>query len=123
MASFIKAELELLQFRLYHPKQFSNCNPQTFKSNLHLTINGLGVIGMAEIVIALYLSGEIIGTDGKPIPLIQLANTFESMFNFNFGSIYDKQDAIFNRKSYNVTKALDFLRTIILREDKKRNHR
>lgn len=94
-----------------------------FQSNLHLTSKGLGVIGIAEIVIALHLSGEIIGTDGKPIPLIQLANTFEGMFNFSFGSIYDKQDAIFNRKYCNITKALDLLRTIILREDKKRNYR
>ena len=78
---------------------------------------------MAEIVIALHLSGVVIGVGGKPVPLIQLANTFESMFNFSFGNIYDKQDAIFNRKSYNITKTLDQLRTIILREDKKRNNR
>ena len=123
--SLIESELDLLQLKILHPKQFINCNSQPLKSNLYLTpkSKNLGVIGIAEIVIALYLSEEIISSDGKPVPLIQLANIFENMFNFSFGTVYDKQDAIFNRKPYNITKALDYLRTTIIREDKKRNHR
>jgi hypothetical protein len=78
---------------------------------------------MAEIVVSLHLSGEVLGMDGNPVPLIQIANAFEQVFNFSFGSIYDKQDAIFNRKQYNVTKCLDMLRSTILKEDRKRNRR
>ena len=117
--------MELLNLRITHPEQFCLAIAPTLKSNLYVVpkSKGLGTIGMAEIVVALHLSGEIVGIDGKPIPLIQLANTFESLFNFSFGSIYDKQDAIFNRKPYNISKALDLLRAIILREDKKRNCR
>lgn len=76
---------------------------------------------MAEIVIALFLSGEIIGADGKTVPLVQIANGFEMMFNFSFGNIYKKLDAIFNRKHYNLTKTLDILHSAIIREDRKRN--
>lgn len=76
---------------------------------------------MAEIVIALFLLEEIIGSDGKPVPLVQLANGFEKMFNFSFGNIYKKLDAIFNRKNYNLTKTLDILHSAIVREDRKRN--
>ena len=75
---------------------------------------------MAEIVVSLWLLGEIIGVDGKPVPLIRIANAFEHIFDFSFGDIYDKQDAIFNRKPYNLTKTLDTLKSSILREAKKR---
>ena len=57
------------------------------------------------------------------MPLIQLANIFENMFNFSFGTVYDKQDAIFNRKPYNITKALDYLRVTIIRKDKNKIQR
>lgn len=78
---------------------------------------------MAEIVIALSLLGEIIGGDGKPVPLVQLAQVFEKTFNFSFGNIYKKQEAIFNRKHYNLTKTLDILHSAIIREDRKINNR
>ncbi|WP_394330864.1 hypothetical protein [Bacteroides neonati] len=48
----------------------------------------------------------------------QIAYAFEKMFNCNFGSIYDQQEKVFSRKSLNRTKALDFLRSLIIRRDK-----
>jgi hypothetical protein len=39
-------------------------------------------------------------------------------FNCNFGSIYDQQEKVFDRKPFNRTKALDFLRNLIIRKDK-----
>ncbi|MDU1906609.1 MAG: hypothetical protein E6772_17730 [Dysgonomonas sp.] len=73
------------------------------------------------ILYTLFLLGEIIGADGKPVALVQLANGFEKMFNFSFGNIYKKLEAIFNRKHYNLTKTLDILHSAIIREDRKRN--
>lgn len=75
---------------------------------------------MAEIVIGLHYLCEIVGTDGKPAPLISLARAFEYSLNLDFGDIYDKQEAIFDRKPFNRTKALDTLKNAILREAKKR---
>lgn len=117
--------MELLNLKIRYPKQFCPHNPQTLQSDLHIIpkSNSLGIIGMAEMVVGLHLSEGIIGTDGKPVPLIQIANIFEQAFNFSFGNIYDKQDALFRRKPYNLTKALDILRNAILREDRKRNGR
>jgi hypothetical protein len=116
--------MELLNLKIRYPEQFHS-HPQTFQSDLHIIpkSQGMGIIGMAEIVVGLHLSGEILGTDGKPAPLIQVAKAFEQVFRFSFGNIYDKQDALFRRKPYNLTKCLDTLRNAILREDRKRNKR
>ena len=117
--------MELLNFKIRYPEQFRQSNQQIFQSDFHIISEskGLGIIGMAEIVIALSLLGEIIGGDGKPVPLVQLAQVFEKTFNFSFGNIYKKQEAIFNRKHYNLTKTLDILHSAIIREDRKINNR
>lgn len=122
---FIESEIELLNLKIQHPEILVEVNPQVPNPDLHLIpkSNNLGIIGIAEIVVGLHLLGEIIGKDGKPIPLIRLASAFESIFGISFGDIYDKQDAIFRRKPYNLTKALDTLRNAILKEDRKRNNR
>jgi hypothetical protein len=72
---------------------------------------------MAEIVVGLFLSGEVKDKSGKAVSLTSLAQTFEQAFNFSFGSIYDKQDALFRRKPFNLTKTLDSLKSLILRKD------
>lgn len=121
--SYLDSELSLIHLRIEHPEQFQQFNLETFQSDLYIIpeSKGLGIIGMAEIVIALYLLAEIMGNDGKPITLIQLAKGFEKLFNFSFGNIYKKMEAIFNRKHYNLTKTLDILHSAIIREDRKRN--
>lgn len=50
--------------------------------------------------------------------LNQIAYVFEKIFNCSFGSIYDQQEKVFDRKPFNRTKALDFLRNLIIRKDK-----
>lgn len=78
----------------------------------------MGIIGIAELVVCLFLSGEVKNKDGKPAPLIRIAKAFEQVFNLNFGDIYDKQDALFRRKPYNLTKALDYLKSVIIRKER-----
>lgn len=98
---------------------------QIYKSDLYIIpkSKGLGIIGIAEIVVCLFLSKEIKARDGKPVPLIRIAKVFELAFNLNFGDIYDKQDALFRRKPYNLTKALDYLKSVIQREDREHHKR
>ena len=64
------------------------------------------------------VSQKVFQRNGKPAHLIQIAQAFEKVFNCSFGSIYDQQEKVFDRKPFNRTKALDFLRNLIIRKDK-----
>jgi len=78
----------------------------------------LGIVALAEVVIALFFSKKVFQRNGKPAPLNQISKAFEKIFNCNFGSIYDQQEKVFDRKPFNRTKALDFLRNLIIRKGK-----
>ena len=111
MLAIINVELELLSLKIKHPESFDSPTSPTFESDLYVIPKSkdLGIIGIAEIVIGLSFLGEVVGKDGKPVPLVRLAHGFEILFNLKFGSIYDKLDAIFMRKPFNLTKTLDAL--------------
>ncbi len=123
--SLIDTELELLNLKINHPEQFNLPDLPEFKSDLYVIPKSkdLGIIGIAEIVLGLFLQGEIIGKNGKPVSEACLARGFEQLFNLKFGSIYDKVDEVFIRKPYNLTKTLDALRNAIGKEDRKRKNR
>lgn len=110
--AFINSEQELLCLKIRHPEQFRQAGEPTFKSDLHIIpkSKGLGIIALAEIVIALFLTKQVFQRNGKPAHLIQIADAFEKVFNCSFGSIYDQQEKVFDRKPFNRTKAIDFLR-------------
>ena len=120
--AIINVELELLSLKIKHPESFDSPTSPTFESDLYVIPKSkdLGIIGIAEIVIGLSFLGEVVGKDGKPVPLVRLAHGFEVLFNLKFGSIYDKLDAIFMRKPFNLTKTLDALKNAINKEARKR---
>jgi hypothetical protein len=93
---------------------------QTFVSDLYILPKSkdLGIVALAEIVIGLFLSKKVFQRNGKPAHLCQIAQAFETLFNCSFGSIYDQEKKVFDRKPFNRTKALDFLRNLIIRKDK-----
>ena len=114
----IDSELVLLETRFTHPERF--VNEQTFKSDLNIIPKSkdLGIVALAEIVESLYLSQEVLNNEGKPANKNQIGNKFELIFNVSFGDISDKTSEIYKRKPFNRTKALDFLRNMIIRKDK-----
>lgn len=114
----IDSELVLLETRFTHPERF--VNEQIFKSDLHIIPKSkdLGIVALAEIVESLYLSQEVLNNEGKPANKNQIGNKFELIFNVSFGDISDKTSEIYKRKPFNRTKALDFLRNMIMRKDK-----
>lgn len=114
------SELELLNLKIRYPEQFRQSNQQTFQSDLYILPKSkdLGIVALAEIVIALFLSKKVFQRNGKPAHLNQIAHAFEKVFNCSFGSIYDQQKKVFDRKPFNRTKTLDFLRNLIIRKDK-----
>ena len=63
--SLIDAELELLNLKIIHPEQFNSPVSTEFKSDLYVIPKSkdLGIIGIAEIVLGLFLQGEITGTE------------------------------------------------------------
>ncbi len=116
----IDCELEIVQMEIEHPEQFADTyasEPPRFGFHLATGNKHLGLIGIAEVVVGLWLSEQIIGANGKPAPLVRLANAFEYALGINFGDIYDKLEAIYERKPFNRTKALDYLRALIVNKE------
>ena len=107
--------------KIKHPEQFVQSEP-TFKSDLHIIpkTSGFGIIGLIEIVFALYLSGFILAANGKPASLTQIARVFEKAFNVRFGDVSDRKGEIFKRISCDRTKTLNILVNCIKREDIRR---
>ncbi|MFR2398679.1 hypothetical protein [Dysgonomonas mossii] len=114
----IDSELLLLETRFTHPERF--VKEQTFKSDLHIIpkSKNLGIVALAEIVESLYLTQEVFNNEGKPASKSQIGYKLELIFNVSFGDISDKTSEIYKRKPFNRTKALDFLRNMIIRKDK-----
>lgn len=79
MLAIINVELELLSLKIKHPESFDSPTSPTFESDLYVIPKSkdLGIIGIAEIVIGLSFLGEVVGKDGKPVPLVRLAHGFE----------------------------------------------
>lgn len=117
---FIDSEIQLLKLFIEHPEQFHQSSQPTFQSDLYILPKSkdLGIVALGEIVIALFFSKKVFQRNGQPAHLNQIADAFEKIFNCSFGSIYDQQEKVFERKPFNRTKALDFLRNLIIRKDK-----
>lgn len=81
---------------------------------------GLGIIGLAEIALYLKLSGEFINEQGKTASLKSIKEALETIFNFEFKDFDRKIHEVFKRKPFNLTKALDYLRNLLIREKKSR---
>jgi len=110
----------LLNLKIRYPEQFPQPEQPVFESDLYILPKSkdLGIIGLAEIVVALFFSKKVFQRNGKPAHLNQIAVAFEKIFNCSFGSIYDQQEKVYDRKPFNRTKALDFLRNLIIRKGK-----
>ena len=77
-------------------------------------------MGMTEILSALMLLGGITDNTGKKPSIIAFSEVFEQAYGFSFNGIYDRQSELFKRKSCNLTKTLDALKAVLMKEYKKR---
>ena len=77
-------------------------------------------MGMTEILSALMLLGGIADSTGKKSSIIAFSDVFEQAFGFSFNGIYDRQRELYKRKPYNITKTLDAMKAVLLKEYKKR---
>ena len=119
---FLELEIDLLKLTFQQSNRSSYNDPQDRRSNLYFIpkSNGIGIIGIAEYALSLSLSNEFFDEAGRPASLMLISNVLEQAFNFSFRGIYKRQTEIFKRKSYNTTKALDYLRSLIIRKYRKR---
>jgi hypothetical protein len=53
-----------------------------------------------------------------PAPFIDIAEALEIAFNFSFGDVYKSKFRIFSRKPCNLFKTLDYLKNLIVRENR-----
>lgn len=81
---------------------------------------GLGIDSMGEFAVSFELSGQFLNEEGNPVPYIHIAHALEHAFNFTFGDAYKSKERVFKRKPYNLTKALDYLKNFIVRENRKK---
>jgi len=81
---------------------------------------GLGIDSLGELAVSLELSNQFLDEEGKPAPYIHIAQALETAFNFTFGDAYKSKSRVFFRKPFNLTKALDYLKSILIREGKRK---
>ena len=83
----------------------------------------MGIDSIGEFAVSFNLSDEFVDEAGNPASLILISKALEQAFNFSFGDIYKTKVRIFNRKPYNLTKALDYLKNLIIRKSKKKDEK
>ena len=118
----IDTELELIKLKIHSPELFPLTPPQPYHSSLSIIpkFQNLGIMGMTELLSALMLLGGITDKTGKAPTIIAFSEVFEQAFGFSFNGIYDRQSELFKRKSCNLTKTLDALKAVLIKEYKKR---
>jgi len=76
---------------------------------------------MGEFAITFELSKQFIDEEGKSASYISIAEALQSAFNFSFGNAYKSKARVFSRKPFNLTKALDYLKNLLIRESQNRD--
>jgi hypothetical protein len=59
--------------------------------------------------------------EGKPASYISIAEALQLAFNFSFGNAYKSKGRVFSRKPFNLTKALDYLKNLLIRESQNKS--
>ena len=102
--------------------QFVNNTIKPNKSKIYFvpkSKEGLGIDSMGELAVAFELSGQFVDEEGKPAPFIHITHSLEDAYNFSFGDAYKSKARVFMRKLYNLTKALDHLKNLIIKANRK----
>ena len=119
---FLESEIDLLKFTFKQANQFVNNNVTPYNSKVYFIpkSQGLGIDSVGEFAVSFELSGQFLNEEGNPAPYIQIAHALEQAFNFTFGDAHKSKERVFKRKPYNLTKALDYLKNLIVRESRKK---
>jgi hypothetical protein len=115
---FLESEIDLLRLSFRQTDHSVNKIATHQKSKVYFVPDPqkLGIDSMGEYAISFELSGQFLNEEGRSAPLILISNALEQAFNFSFGDIYKSKERVFTRKPYNLTKALDYLKNLLIRE-------
>ena len=75
---------------------------------------------LGELAVSFELSGQFVNEAGISGPYIHIAHALEQAFNFTFGNVHKSKGRVFKRKPFNLTKALDYLKNLVIRENRNR---
>lgn len=119
---FLESEIDLLKFTFRQTNQLININVIPYNSKVYFVpkSQGLGIDSVGEFAVSFELSGQFFNEEGNPAPYIHIAHALEQAFNFTFGDAHKSKERVFKRKPYNLTKALDYLKNLIVRESRKK---
>jgi len=120
---FLESEIELLKLPFWQANQpvSNSVIPQKSKVYFIPDPKRLGIDSMGEFATTFELSGQFIGENGNPVHFIHIAEALELAFNFTFGNAYKSKARVFSRKPFNLTKALDYLKNLLIRENRNRD--
>lgn len=116
----LESEIELLKLTFPLANRYLN-NSQSDNPKVYFIPKpkkGLGIDSIGELAVSFELSGQFLNDEGNPAPFIHIAHALEQAFNFTFGNAHKSKERVFKRKPFNLTKALDFLRNLIIRKSR-----
>lgn len=113
---YLESEIDLLKLSTQQTNHSSKIT-QPYKSKVCFIpkSKGLGIDSMGEFATAFESSGQFVNEKGQPVSYIQVAQILEMAFNFTFGNAYKSKERIFKRKPYNLTRAFDYLKNLIIK--------
>lgn len=111
---YIESEIDLLKLT-FIPTSNNSKQPKSSIYFIPKPKEGLGIDGMGEFATAFESSGQFVNEKGQPVSYIQVAQILEMAFNFTFGNAYKSKERIFKRKPYNLTRAFDYLKNLIIK--------
>ena len=119
----LESEIDLLKFTFLRTNHFSNNNQSNIPKVYFIpnSRKGLGIDSMGELAVSFELSGQFVNEAGISVPYIHIAHALEQAFNFTFGNVHKSKGRVFKRKPFNLTKALDYLKNLVIRENRNRD--
>lgn len=119
---YLESEIELSKLLISQTKTHPLNYSESHKSKVYFIPkpkDGLGLDSMGEFATTFELSDQFVNEEGEPAPYIHIAHSLENAFNFSFGDAYKSKSRVFSRKPYNLTKALDYLKNLIIKANRK----
>lgn len=118
----LESEIDLLKFTFLRTNHFSNNNQSNIPKVYFIpnSRKGLGIDSMGELAVSFELSGQFVNEAGISVPYIHIAHALEQAFNFTFGNVHKSKGRVFKRKPFNLTKALDYLKNLVIWENRNR---
>ena len=116
----LESEIDLLKLTFPQTNQAVN-NINSNKSKVYFIPDPkrLGIDSMGEFATAFELSNQFLDENGNPAPFIHIADALGNAFNFTFGDAYKSKARVFSRKPFNLTKALDYLKNLLVKASHK----